>query len=197
LRVVHVGGAGLTLPRYVAATRPGSVQVVLEPDERVTALVRERLPWPRGDRIKVRAIDGRSGIDALRDDYADAVVPDAYLQGQVPPDLVTAECFRAVRRVLREDGSFLLNLSDSAPFRSTRRVVAGLRQHFSRLMLSAEPATLRARRAGNLLVVAGAGDLPVDALRSRVAASALPYRVFDDDGVRSSFGGGVPFTDQP
>ena len=31
MRVVHVGGAGMTLPRYVAATRPRSAQVVLEP----------------------------------------------------------------------------------------------------------------------------------------------------------------------
>jgi spermidine synthase len=195
LRVVHVGGAGLTLPRYVAATRPGSVQVVLEPDERVTALVRERLPWPRGDRIKVRATDGRSGIEGLRDDYADVVVLDAYLRGQVPPDLVTAECFQAVRRVLRADGAFLLNLSDRAPFAHTRRVVAGLRRHFARLVLTAEPATLRARRAGNLLVVAGVDSLTADALQSRVAASALPYRVLGDDQVRSSFGGGRPFAD--
>jgi len=196
LRAVHVGGAGLTLPRYLAATRPGSVQVVLEPDEDVTALVRERLPWPRSDRIKVRAVDGRTGLHQLRDGYADVVVLDAYLRGQVPTDLVTSECFAVVARVLDDEGWFLLNLSDRAPFAHTRRVVAGLRQHFPRLMLTAEPATLRARRAGNLLVVAGAGDLPADALRSRVAASALPYRVLDDDGVRSSFGGGVPFPDQ-
>ena len=32
LRVVHVGGAAMTLPRYVAATRPTSAQIVLEPD---------------------------------------------------------------------------------------------------------------------------------------------------------------------
>lgn len=31
LRVLHVGGAAMTLPRYVAATRPRSAQIVLEP----------------------------------------------------------------------------------------------------------------------------------------------------------------------
>ena len=40
LRVVHVGGAGMTLPRYVAATRPRSSQIVLEPAEAITELVR-------------------------------------------------------------------------------------------------------------------------------------------------------------
>lgn len=195
LRVVHVGGAGLTLPRYVAATRPGSVQVVLEPDEAVTALVRERLPWARGDRIKVRPLDGRSGLEQLRASYADVVVLDAYRDGVVPRELLTEDCSAVVARALRDGGAYLLNLSDRAPFAHTRRVVAGLRAHFPRVILTAEPATLRARRAGNLLVVAGGDGLPVAGLRARVAAAVLPYRVLDDAGVRSSFGGGTPLRD--
>ncbi|MFA6300576.1 MAG: spermidine synthase, partial [Nocardioides sp.] len=74
LRVVHVGGAGMTLPRYVAATRPTSPQIVLEPDTEVTELVRAELPLPRRSGIKVRPVDGRSGIAALRDGQADLVI---------------------------------------------------------------------------------------------------------------------------
>ena len=44
LRVIHVGGAAMTLPRYVAATRPNSAQIVLEPDTELTAFVRRHLP---------------------------------------------------------------------------------------------------------------------------------------------------------
>ena len=62
LTTIHVGGAGLTLPRWLAATRPGSRQLVLEPDEALTALVRERLPLPRDSGIRVRAEDGRAGL---------------------------------------------------------------------------------------------------------------------------------------
>ena len=69
LRVVHVGGAGLTLPRYVAATRPRSAQVVLEPAAEVTELVRRELPLPRNSGIKVRGVDGRTGVAALRDGH--------------------------------------------------------------------------------------------------------------------------------
>ena len=36
MRVVHVGGAGMSLARYVAATRPTSAQIVLEPDAELT-----------------------------------------------------------------------------------------------------------------------------------------------------------------
>ena len=94
LRVVHVGGAALTLPRYVTATRPSSAQIVLEPDEELTQVVRERLPLPRRSGIKVRAVDGRSGIAAMRDDFADLVIVDAFAGARVPPELTTTPALR-------------------------------------------------------------------------------------------------------
>src|SRR5215831_2073912 len=44
LRVLHLGGGGLTLARYVAATRPGSRQLAVEADAGVARVVRRRLP---------------------------------------------------------------------------------------------------------------------------------------------------------
>ena len=84
LRMVHVGGAAMTLPRYVAVTRPQSAQIVLEPDVGLTRFVREWLPLPRRSGIKVRGIDGRAGIAGLRDSFADAVVVDAFDGARVP-----------------------------------------------------------------------------------------------------------------
>src|SRR6476661_10342634 len=78
LRVVHVGGAAMTLARYVAATRPRSPQVVLEPAAELTDLVRAELPLPRRSGIKVRPVDGRTGTAALRDGAADVVILDAF-----------------------------------------------------------------------------------------------------------------------
>ncbi len=195
VRILHVGGAAMTLPRYVAATRPRSAQVVLEPAAEVTDLVRERLPLPRRSGIKVRPVDGRTGLAALRDAGLDVVLVDAYAEGRVPADLVTAEAAAEAARVLAPGGLLLLNLSDRAPFAWTRRVVAAVRTAFGATMLSAEPATLRARRAGNLLLVAGATQVPVADLQARAARSAAPYRVLDERGVSDSFGGGRPFTD--
>lgn len=195
VRIVHVGGAGLTLPRYVAATRAHSAQIVLEPAEDVTDLVRRTMPLPRQSGIKVRPVDGRSGAEALRADSTDLVILDAFDAGRVPADLVTVEYFATIARVLAADGLFVLNLTDRAPFAYTRRVVAGLRTVFPQLLLSAEPATLRARRFGNLIVVASRSEVPAGALRRRAASSALPYRVLNQADVGSSFGGGLPFTD--
>ncbi|WP_345523564.1 fused MFS/spermidine synthase [Nocardioides conyzicola] len=195
LRVVHVGGAGMTLPRYVAATRPRSAQVVLEPAAAVTDLVRRDLPLPRNSGIKVRDVDGAAGVAALRDAFADLVVVDAFADARVPGSLVTAAFAADLLRVVGPGGVVAFNLTDRAPFGWTRRAVAAIRLSFPAVLLTAEPATLRAKRLGNLVVVASAGTVPLDALRSRAASSAAPYRVLDARAVSDSFGGGTPFTE--
>lgn len=196
LRVVHVGGAAMTLPRYVAATRPRSAQIVLEPAVAVTELVRRELPLPARSGIKVRPVDGRSGVAGLRPAYADLVVVDAFAGARVPADLVTTSFVAEVARVLAPRGTLALNLTDRAPFGWTRRVVAGIRSVFADVLLTAEPATLRARRLGNLVVVASDGPVPLDALRERAASAGTPYRVLDGVAVSDSFGGGTPFTER-
>jgi hypothetical protein len=45
LAVTHVGGAGLTLARYVQHTRPGSPQIVLEPDTATSPQPPPREGW--------------------------------------------------------------------------------------------------------------------------------------------------------
>ena len=95
LAVTHVGGAAMTLPRYVQHTRPGSPQIVLEPDARADragparAATAARAPDPGP------AAAGREGVTALKDASADVVVVDAYADSQVPADLTT---LRVVRR---------------------------------------------------------------------------------------------------
>ena len=181
LRVVHIGGAGMTLARYVQVTRPGSNQVVLEPDTLLTELVRRELPLPRRSGIKVRPVDGRRGLGGLRE--ADVVVLDAFVQARTPPELVTVE---AVARLRQIAPTIVLNLVDRAPFAWTRRVIAALEDP----TLVAEEAVLRGRRSGNLVVAAGA-------TASGIGHSVLvsSYRLLAGVALRDRFGGGEPITD--
>src|ERR1035437_6505726 len=71
LAITPIGGAGLTLARYVNAERPGSPQIVLEPNAELTELVRRELPLPRAHRIRVRPVDGLTGVAQLADASAD------------------------------------------------------------------------------------------------------------------------------
>ena len=198
LRVLHVGGAALTLPRYVAATRPGSAQIVLEPDAALVERVRAELPLPPRSGIRIRVVDGRTGIAAVRDQSQDLVVVDAFAQGRMPAELASAAFFAEVRRVLVPDGRLAANLVDAAPFRHARRVIAGVRQALPEVVVTAEAATLRGRRQGNLVVVAGhlGGAEIALALEGAAARAVAPYRVLDGRAVSDTLGGGTPFSDE-
>jgi spermidine synthase len=195
IRIVHVGGAGLTLPRYVALTRPQSAQVVFEPDAELTAFVRTHLPLPPRSGIKVRAVDGRSGIEGLREGLADLLVVDAFVGARVPADLTTAEFFAQARRVVGQPGMVLLNLTDRGPFGYGRRTLAGLMQSFPYAVLCAEPATLKGRRFGNVIIAGSAQPLPVAEIAQRAGSGAYPYRVLQGARVAQLVAGSVPFTD--
>jgi spermidine synthase len=194
LGITHVGGAGLTLARYVNAERPGSTQIVLEPDEALTEVVRRELPLPRRHRIRVRPVDGLGGVAGLSDAGADVVVVDAYAGGRVPAELTTVEFLRDVRRVLRPSGVALLNVADEPGLRFVARVVAGAREAFGSVALIATHEVLKGKRFGNTVVVASASPLDLPALRRKVAALPFPTGLREDPELRRRLGTPSPWT---
>jgi spermidine synthase len=118
LRVLHLGGGGLTLARYVAASRPGSSQLAVESDGALVGLVRRLLPLnqpsrrargggPRGGRSSGDGSSGgqpgnggtsagRPGAGRVRVRVGDART----VLGQLPAgsfDLVIADLFTGAR----------------------------------------------------------------------------------------------------
>jgi len=158
LAVTHVGGGACTLARYIAATRPGSPQIVLEPDAALTALVRARLPFARGTRVRIRPVGGRAGVAALAVASADVLVLDAFHGGRVPAELTTAEFVADVARVLRPSGVLLVNIADGPPGVFVRRLVSTLCAGLPSALLIADPAVLKRRRFGNVVLAASRGD---------------------------------------
>ncbi|WP_157074501.1 spermidine synthase [Janibacter corallicola] len=196
----HVGGAGLTLARWVHATRPGSPQIVLEPDEQLTAQVRERLPLPRGSRIRVRPQAGREGVAALKDASADVVLIDAFADGRVPAELQTSEFFSDVARVLRPGGLLALNCPDEPGLRHVADVVATLRGSFvapqgPSLALIAMRDVVKGRRYGNTVLVASDRPLDVEEIRRQVLRWPFPSGVLAGATLERRLAGGRPLTD--
>ncbi|MEU5424822.1 fused MFS/spermidine synthase [Streptomyces olivoreticuli] len=177
LDVLHLGGGALTLPRYVAATRPGSRQRVAEADRGLLALVAEHLPLREGSGVDVRAADARTELEAAPDASADVIVADVFGGSRVPAHLTSVEFARSAAQVLRRDGSYAANLADGAPFTFLRSQVATFQEVFAHLCLIVEPSVLRGRRFGNAVLVASHTELPVAALARRAAADAFPARV--------------------
>jgi spermidine synthase len=195
LDVVHLGGGALTLARYVAVTRPGSRQRVVEWDEALTDLVRRELPLPRGARVRVRAADAREGLAAHPDASADVILVDVFAGARTPAHLTTVEFAADITRVLRPGGVTAWNVSDGPPLRFARAEAATLRTVFGHVALLAEPGTLRGRRFGNTVAIASDAELPIAALTRRCAGDPMPSRVVSGPELDRFIGQAAPVTD--
>ena len=164
LEAYHLGGGGLTFPRYLAATRPGTHNVVSEIDGGVVRIDRDEL-GPTLDGIEVRVEDGRLGLARLNDDSRDLIVGDAFGGVSVPWHLTTVEAMTDIRRVLKEDGVYVANLIDYGELAFARAEVSTLTAIFDHVIVTAEAGDVGVDTAatpdgGNLVVLAS--DRPVD-----------------------------------
>jgi spermidine synthase len=195
LRVLHLGGGGLTLARYVAATRPRSSQVAVEWDAALVDLVRERLPLPRRPRVRVRVGDARAVLEQVPAGSFDVVVADLFAQARTPAHLNSVEFALAAARALRKPGLYAANIGDGPPLRHARAQVATVRSVFLDACLIAEPAVLRGRRFGNLVVAAADHGLPVARLSRRTAGDPFPARVLHGSELDRFTAAAKPVTD--
>ncbi|GHH28506.1 hypothetical protein GCM10018780_85180 [Streptomyces lanatus] len=193
--VLHLGGGALTLPRYVAATRPGSRQDVVEADRGLLELIVEQLPLPEGAGIALHAADARAWIEAAPTASADILVADVFGGSRVPAQLTSVEYAREAARVLRRGGVYLANLADAAPFAFLRSQLANFATEFEELALIAEPGVLRGRRFGNAVLVASHHPVDTAALARRTASDAFPARVEQGAALREFIGGARPARD--
>lgn len=204
VRALHLGGGGFTLPRYLAATRPGSDSLVLELDGELVALDRARLGLRTGPGLRVTVGDARVALARQRSRSRDLVVGDAFGHLVVPWHLATRELTADVRRVLRPGGVYALNVIDYPPNRFVRAEVATVAAVFDHVALvstaqALAPAPDRAavRQGANFVVLASDSPLPLDALRARLAGtgSPAPVEVLDPDRARVFAGRGPVLTD--
>ena len=186
LAAVFAGGGGFTLPRYLAATRPGSRSRVLEVDGDLVDLARDRLGLRTSPALRVLEGDARMTMRDERTGSADLVVGDAFGGRAVPWHLATIEWTREVRRVLRPGGLYALNVIDEGELRLVRAEAATLLEVFADVRLIALPGPA----GGNLVLLASERRLP------RSVASRAPGRAHVRPRRRGAPGGGSdPLTD--
>jgi hypothetical protein len=189
---VHLGGGAMTMPRWLAATRPGSRQVVLESAADVLAATSALPPVADCD---VLVGDAMEGIAALVPASYDVVIWDLYDGPRAVTSSLTLEAVEAMAGLLRGGGVLLLNVSDVMPFEVVRPVLAALQQWLSDTALLAEPTTLRGRRSGNCVLVGTVGQrLPIAALRRVSAAAPVRARVLAGAGLQEFVGDVAPAT---
>ncbi|MEV0560828.1 fused MFS/spermidine synthase [Dactylosporangium sp. NPDC050588] len=184
LDVLHVGGGGFTLPRYVAATRPGSDNLVLELDPALVELDRRRLGLRTGPLLRVETGDARAGLRRQPSASRDLVIGDAFGHLAVPWHLTTRELVTDVRRVLRPGGVYALNVIDGPARRFVRAEVATIAAVFPFVTLVAPQPALRGETGSNFVVFASTS--PVRAMPDSLTGEELRAfvggaRVLTDD----------------
>ncbi|MBR7831493.1 fused MFS/spermidine synthase, partial [Actinospica sp. MGRD01-02] len=195
LDALHLGGGALTLPRYLAHTRPGSRQLAVEIDTGLTDFVRSHLPLDKRARIRVRVADAREALATMKPADWDLIVSDVFAAARTPAHLTSVEYVRLGATALRETGVYAANLADGAPLKFARAQAATVHAVYPHCALIAEPGVLRGRRFGNLVLAAGHRPLPLADLTRKAAADPFPARVLAGDELRQWIAGAAPVTD--
>jgi hypothetical protein len=197
LRVLHLGGGGLTLPRYIAVTRPGSGQQVVEIDGNLLDFVRRELPLPRNARVRLRTGDARDVLSRVPEGAFDLTITDVFAGARIPSHIASAEYLALSKRALRPTGVHAANLADgdSGSLAYTRSQIANARQHFAHVALLADPGILRGRKFGNVILLASDAPLPIEGLVRRAASDPFPCRVLHGAELVRFQGGAKPVTD--
>ena len=180
ITAVHLGAGALTVPRYIAATRPGSRQQVIELEAPLVELVREHLPLPRGAAIRIRIGDAREGVRRLPPALTgavDLVVADVYSGAQTPAHLTSVEFYTELAQLLGPAGVLLVNVADGPGLAFARRQVATIRAVLPEVAILADAQILKGRRFGNLVLAASNAPLPADALPRILAAGPHPAKL--------------------
>ncbi len=89
----------------------------------------------------------------------------------------------------------VVNITDRLPFLYAKRVVAGIADRFQPVVCALEPATLKGRRFGNIVISAGKG-IDHGKLERRANRAPFPYRVLGGLHLARWVGKLAAFTDQ-
>jgi spermidine synthase len=195
LSALHIGGGGLTLPRWLAEVRPGTQSRVMEVDPGVVAIDREQLALETSDQLAVDVVDGRVGLDDETPGSRDLVVGDAFGGLSVPWQLTTREALELVDRALTDDGVYAVNLIDHPPLDFVRAELATMRDVWPHVTLLARAPVLAGEDGGNVIAVASRSPLATDEIAGALPEFDLAWQVAEGAELDAFVGDAQVLTD--
>ena len=197
LRGLHLGGGACSLARYFSAAYPDARQVVVELDGKLAEYVRGWFDLPKAPLLRIRVGEARAVTETLTEHTRDFIIRDVFAGAFTPRPLTTAEFNQHAKRVLAPGGLYVANSGDAPDLKNAREDAATIAAAFKHTVIIADPAMLKGRRYGNM-VMAGSdvpfGDDPQ--LRRRLLGGAVPAHLWDDAQVRA-FAAGAPVRHDP
>lgn len=186
LRGLHLGGGACSLARYFHTAYPDARQVVVELDGKLAEYVRGWFDLPKAPLLRLRVGEAREVTETLTPDSRDFIIRDVFAGSLTPRPLTTAEFNDYIKRVLSPDGIYVVNSGDAPSLLNAREDAATIAAAFAHTVIIADPAMLKGRRYGNM-VMAGS-DSPLDGdpqLARRLLGGAVPAHIWNDAQVRA------------
>lgn len=195
LRVTHLGGGACSLARYVAEKYPQSRNTVVELDGALATLVREWFDLPRAPRLKIRQGDARAVTETFVPQSRDIIIRDVFSGAVTPDNLTTVEFFELCRASLAPGGLYIANCGDHSDLQGAYAEIKGLEEIFGHVAVIADPAMLKGRRYGNIILLASESELPraeqAQAITRTLLGGAVPAQYKDEAWTRKFAASGV------
>ncbi|MFV0633229.1 spermidine synthase [Demequina sp.] len=176
LLALHAGAGVCTMARHLSHAYPDSRHIAVDIDTTLPDLARQWWDLPRAPQLRVRAQDGSAAVVERHDDSLDLILRDAFAGDSTPVSMADEHWWTHARRVVRPGGLVLANVKYVPQQRNHAPDVAAARAIFRDVVAVGEPAVLKGKRRGNVVIVASDG-IDLDALRRYAASAPLPTGV--------------------
>ena len=182
IRALHLGAGALTIPRYVAATRPGSYQHVVELHRELLDFVLDALPLHDDMELTVEFDDGRAAVEraARAEGGYDLAVVDVFSGSVAPRHLSTVEFLESLRLLLAPSAVIVVNTLATPGLAMSREVAASLEAVMPEVVALASTAIVAGESLGNVVFAASESPLPTEFLVDRARAADRPIALLHD-----------------
>ncbi|MFJ3032052.1 spermidine synthase [Rothia terrae] len=190
LRITHLGGGACSMARYLADVYPKSRNTVVELDGKLADYVREWFELPKAPLVKIRVGEARAVTESFAPQSRDIIIRDVFAGYITPEPLTTLEFTQIAASSLAENGLYIINCGDNRDLQGARAEAAAIAQVFPHTCIVADPAMLKGRRRGNVIIAGSFSPLPLDgevltaAIAKRLLGGGVPAQYKDDAWVR-------------
>lgn len=203
LRITHLGGGACSMARYLADVYPQSRNTVVELDGKLAQYVREWFELPKSPLVKIRVGEARAVTEGFAPQSRDIIIRDVFSGYITPAPLTTLEFTQIAARSLVPGGLYIINCGDDRNLNGARAEAAAIAQVFEHSCIVADPAMLKGRRRGNVIIAGSNSPLPMEgdlvaaAISKRLLAGGVPAQYKDDAWVRDFARFAQPRRDAP
>ncbi len=180
LRALHIGGGGITMPRYLEATRPGSTSVILERDEELIEVDQRQLGFRPSPSMRVEIGDARVTLLEQPKRSWDLVIGDAFGGEAAPWHLATKEFTEDIHAALVPGGIYAMNVIDYPSLDFLRAELRTIATVFDHVAVISTRAALDGLTGANFVIVASDAPLPVERIRAAQAERTGALEVLSD-----------------